>query len=353
MAGNELTSLPVVDLKAWLGTNTQRSSLVAEVREICHDIGFFYIVGHGVPEDFVADYFATMSRFFDLPDIDKRSIDKLKSPHFRGWEAVGAELTNNRPDQREQIDIAVELTPDPHPGPGQPYQRLRGPNQLPDDLVPELRPLIDQFFDHMDGVATVIMEILSTGLGLARDHLSDVFGTESMSLAKLIRYPPTPGGEAGVGAHKDTGFLTILLQGDEDGLQAEHGNGKWVDVPPISGTFVVNIGEMFQQMTGNYFVATPHRVFARKQRHTAGYFHSPALHTVLRPLPLSPEFAEAVAKSSRHTKAGFMARNEDLALGIEGMDTIRDEQVFGMQLWNHYLRSYPDNVSHHYPDTSL
>ena len=107
------TEIPEIDLSAWQGAPADRDALADRVRAVCHDVGFFTLVGHGVPAAFVAEYFAALQRFFALPDDVKARIDKRRSPHFRGWERVGAELTNNRPDHREQLDLSTEHPPYP------------------------------------------------------------------------------------------------------------------------------------------------------------------------------------------------------------------------------------------------
>src|SRR5947209_20563335 len=135
MAGvGAFTAIPVVDLSRWHGSDEERAALAGEVREICHEVGFFHLVGHGVPDDFCSRYFDAMQRFFALPEDVKARVDKRRSRHFRGWERVGAELTNNRPDYREQLDLSTEHPP--YPADIEPaYLRLDGPNQwLPEDL---------------------------------------------------------------------------------------------------------------------------------------------------------------------------------------------------------------------------
>src|SRR6185436_5698294 len=126
--------------------------------------------------------------------------------HFRGWEAVGSELTNNRTDYREQLDVSTEYppyAPDAEP----PYLRLDGPNQwLPEDVLAGFHDLVDEFFARLGVVADVLMEVLSTGLRLEAAHLRVRFGERPLSFAKLIRYPATPPGEAGVNEHHDAGF---------------------------------------------------------------------------------------------------------------------------------------------------
>ena len=130
-----------------------------------------------------------------------------------------------------------------------------------------------------------------------------------LSLAKLISYPPTPPGEAGVNAHHDAGFLTLLMQHGVGGLQVENAVGDWIDVPPRDDAFVVNLGEMLQRMTGNYFVATTHRVIATEARCSSGYFHGPDLRTplenVLAARPASFSWRDRVLDRPAITLAGL------------------------------------------------
>ncbi|MPY94654.1 MAG: isopenicillin N synthase family oxygenase [Acidimicrobiia bacterium] len=343
------TSIPVVSLARWRGTGRDRATLADEVRDICHHVGFFYLVDHGVDAAFCDAYFDALRRFFALPEEVKARIDKGRSPQFRGWERIGAELTNNRADHREQLDVSTENPPH-EPGAQPPYLRLDGPNQwLGEDVLPGFHALVEEFFARMGAVARELMSVLSLGLGLDDGHLDRVFGERPLSLAKLISYPPTPPGEAGVNEHHDAGFLTVLLQHGVGGLQAQNALGQWVDVAPRPGAFVVNLGEMLQEMTGNYFVATTHRVVAAEPRFSSAYFHGPDLRTRLDPLPLAPGFAAAVAASERHANAGFMAKRDELLAGVDGTRS-SGAGVYGQQLWNYYVRSYPDNVARHHPD---
>lgn len=317
-----------------------------ELRRICHEVGFFRLVDHGVDRAFVDDYFAAMKTFFSLPDEVKATIDKIESPWFRGWERLGTELTDNNVDHREQIDVWTEHPPrarDVEPA----YLRLEGPNQWPDEVVPELRPLVERFQREMGTIADRLMAAMCVGLGLEPDHLDRLFGERRMSLVKLIHYPATPAGEAGVNAHHDAGFLTLLWQPDVEGLQAQNQDGEWIDVPPSRDAIVVNLGEILQSMTGNYFVATNHRVISPAERYTSGYFHGPDLRTRLDPLPLDPRFAEAVAASPHHRDAGFMAKRDELLAGERGIRSTASE-TYGDQLWNYFIRSYPDLVARHH-----
>jgi hypothetical protein len=112
---------------------------------------------------------------------------------------------------------------------------------------------------------------------------------------------------------------------------------------------VVNLGEMLQSRTGNYLVATRHRVVAATHRYSAAYFHGPDLRASLAPLELDRGFVDAVAASPRHRDAGFMTRRAELLAGAPGVSGAAPP-VYGEQLWNYYVRSYPAMVREHHPD---
>lgn len=344
----DFTTIPIVDLSPIRGSAAERGALADELRQICHEVGFFIAVNHGIEPAFIDAVFESMRQFFALPDEKKALIDKARSPHFRGWEAVGTEYTNNRPDIREQIDLWTEWPARPRTSPAD-FTRLLGPNQwMPDDVMPGQRALVLEWFDRLGTLADDLLGVLSLGLGLEEDHLVDYFGDEPMSLTKLISYPPTPEGQAGVNAHHDAGFLTLLAAGTTPGLQIQNPSGEWIDVPVVPESFVVNLGEILQSMTGNYFVATPHRVITRTARMSAGYFHGPSLDASLEPLPLDASFAEAVAASPRHSTAGFMAKRDETDAGVGDMASQHRPSTYGEQLWNYFARSYPANMAEHH-----
>ena len=123
-------TLPVIDLEPWFAGNPQqRLELCQRVRQVCHEVGFFYLINHGIPASISDSYLQTLKAFFALSKATKQAIDKHGSAQFRGWEQLGSELTNNQVDYREQIDIGVERSaisdPDPY------YMALVGPNQWP------------------------------------------------------------------------------------------------------------------------------------------------------------------------------------------------------------------------------
>ena len=345
---------PVVDLRRWFdGDCTERRRLAREVGEIGHRTGFFYLVNHGVPESVSVDYLAMAKAFFALPEAVRMAIDKRQSPQFRGWERLGSELTNNRVDYREQIDIGVEREALAHPEPW--YRALIGPNLWPDEAaLPGFRACVEDYFARLSVLAQELLRIMSLALGLQEDHIERVFGAEPSPYLKLIRYPRTLAGGQGVGVHKDSGFLTLLLQDETPGLEALANDDTWYRVDPLPGSLVVNTGELLQLITCNYFIATPHRVVNResRERYSSAFFYSPDLDTPLDPLPLSEALRRRVARSERHRGEGLMVSRAEMAAGAGPMSSRVRPAVFGEKYWQRWVRSYPEIAQRFYPDHS-
>ncbi len=343
------TQIPIVDLSQHSQKSGSTPQALGEhLVQICHEVGFFVLTGHGLDPALLKTVELQARALFQLPQTIKQRIDKRHSRHFRGWEPVGTEFTNGRPDIREQVDLWSEHAP--RAASVQPnYWRLLGPNQwLSETELPGFRVALEQWFDALGGLADELMSLLSRGLGLAPDAFETRFGQERMSLTKLICYPATPPGDFGVNAHHDTGFLTLVAPGAVAGLQVQAPAGDWIDVPNIPGALVVNLGEMLQAITGNYLLATPHRVVTQEPRLSLAYFHGPGLDTPLVRLPLAQRFQDKVSASERHTKAGFMARRDETAQGVADMQSSYQAEVYGEQLWNYFERSYPKHVTQHY-----
>src|SRR6267142_3152162 len=143
-AGETNGPIPLLDLGRFDAGEAKRAASLADLRAAAHDVGFFYVTGHGVDPGLLDDLMDSARRFFSLPDADKLAIEMVNSPHFRGYNRVAAERTRGRPDLREQIDIGAERPALPRGGNSPAWARLQGPNQWPATL-PELRPAVERW----------------------------------------------------------------------------------------------------------------------------------------------------------------------------------------------------------------
>ncbi len=320
------TDLPVLNLAdADSDPRAFRAALLAAT----HDVGFFYLVGHGIPTTLTDDLLSVARAFFTLPAKAKDEISQLNSPHFRGYSRLGGELTNGRTDWREQIDIGPER---PALDDAVDFWNLQGPNQWPTAL-PELRPAVEAWDAALSQIGTRLLRHWAAALGASETIFDDAFAEAPATLIKVVRYPGSADTEQGVGAHKDSGVLTLLLvEPGSSGLQVEARDGRWIDAPPIAGALIVNVGELLEVATGGYLRATRHRVLAPApgtDRLSIPFFFNPALDARIPVLDLPAELAE-------HTR---------------GVDADPDNPIFdtyGANAWKSRVRAHPDVALRHH-----
>jgi isopenicillin N synthase-like dioxygenase len=287
-------SLPVLDLPGFDAQPEERAAFLRALRTAAQGRGFFYLTGHGISDDLIREVLAISRRFFALPERDKRSIEMINSPHFRGYTRAGLEFTRGKPDWREQLDVGAEREALPWDRSTPPWTRLQGPNQWPQAL-PELKPTLLRYQAEVTALAIKVLRAFAAALDQPDDVFEPIYAPAPNQLIKIIRYPGRDAGEGdqGVGAHKDSGFVTILLQDQVAGLQVETESG-WVDAPPLPGSFVVNIGEILELASNGVLRANVHRVVSPPlgvDRLSVAFFLGARLDATVPLLDLSPELA--------------------------------------------------------------
>jgi isopenicillin N synthase-like dioxygenase len=328
------STLPLIDFSLLDGSADDQARFRDELRRATHEVGFFYLVGHGVSDEQFAAMIATARRFFALPEAEKLAIENTLSPHFRGYTRVGGELTLGKQDWREQIDIGAEREAVPAGDGVEDYWVLDGPNLWPESL-PELKTETLAWIDRLNDIGGRLLSAWAEALGADADHFGEAFGERPSPNMKIIRYPgksgPVP--EQGVGAHKDLGVLTLLyVEEGKGGLQVEK-DGEWIDAPPVPGAFVVNIGELLEVATDGYLKATRHRVISPAEgdeRISIPYFHGPALDAEIPHITLPPELQAAAD-----------------GVTLDPHNTIHP--VFGRNWLKSRVRAHPNVVEAHHP----
>jgi len=327
------SAVPIIDLVRLDDDPAERAAFLRDLRSAARDVGFFYLTGHGITTAEIDAVFAAARRFFALPEEEKLAIEMANSSQFRGYTRVGGELTRGRQDWREQLDIGVERDAVPQK-PGQPaWTRLHGPNQWPANL-PDLKPALLAWQGQVTDVAIHLLKAFALALDQPENIFEPIYSGEPNHRMKIVRYPGRDGADGqGVGAHKDGGFLTLLLQDEHRGLQVETAAG-WADVTPIRGTLVVNIGELLELASNGYLRATMHRVVtpaADIERLSVPFFFGARLDATVPLVSLPPALA---------AEARGPASDPDNPL-------FRD---VGSNVLKSRLRSHPDVARRHYAD---
>ena len=320
-----MTHLPTLSLDA---LRSGEAAAIERLRTVSRDVGFFYLVDH---DQDGAEALALARAFFELPQAEKAALRMVNSPHFRGYTLAGEELTRGQQDWREQFDIGAERPRLPE---GPAWHRLQGPNQWPESL-PGFKAALLRWQEAQTCIAQDLLRALALALRQPRERFDPAFAVEPVQHLKLLHYPgQVPGGpDQGVGPHKDSGFITLLQQDSHAGLQVQQ-EGSWVDVHPVPGTLVVNLGEALEITTNGYLRATQHRVVSPphgRERYSVAFFLGPRLDADLPALPLPPELAAQARGITQDPLNRLVAHS-------------------GQNYLKGRLRSHPDVAARHYAD---
>jgi isopenicillin N synthase-like dioxygenase len=255
------------------------ASLARDINDALISAGFFAIRGHGVPTAITQAAFAASQRFFALSDAEKARWHINLSAHQRGFDPIGWQALDptQAPDFKESFYMGVEAL---------------GANQWPDEaLLPGFRDACEAYSAAMHHLARRLMALFEAALTLPTGHFNHSMRAPNCT-TRLLHYPPQPAraepGQIGCGAHTDWGALTLLAQDDAGGLQVQKQDGAWLDVPPLPGALVVNIGDMMQRWTNDHWRSAPHRVINRhsgRDRWSIAYFFDLDSDAVIAPLP--------------------------------------------------------------------
>ncbi len=286
----DFDSVPVIDFTGMGGDAAAKAGVAARLRDACANVGFFYIAGHGVPQDLVDRMFAQCPRFFGLPDEEKMRIHVKTSSQLLGYVTFKDENANpgvGTGDMHEAFDFTAE---DRYDGdrfiPGDVRQ---SGNLWPADL-PGFYETLTEYSIAMRGLAHRIFGAFALALDLPETYFDQLASTP-MSLVRLLHYPSQPGPfdetRMGTGAHTDHECFTILNQDSVQALQVRNHAGRWIDAPPIRGTFVVNVGDQMARWTNGAFASTLHRVanLSGKARYSIPCFIGANADAVIEALP--------------------------------------------------------------------
>ncbi len=283
----------MIDVAPLLDPNATDASLAdtaAQIDAACRTVGFFSIVGHGVPVGLQDRLETAAHRFFSQSEAAKAEISMANAgAAWRGWFPVGGQLTSGVPDRKEGIYFGIEHAPD-HPRVLD-ATPLHGLNQFPRESD-VLRLAVLDWLDALRPVADGVMRGLAVGLGLPADWFEQQLTGDPTVLFRIFHYPPADLASHdetwGVGEHTDYGLLTLLAQDHLGGLQVRTVDGAWMEVEPTPGTIVCNLGDMLERLTGGRYRSTPHRVrnTSGRSRLSFPYFFDPSWDATVPTLPI-------------------------------------------------------------------
>ncbi|CAI8602862.1 unnamed protein product [Vicia faba] len=209
-----LLQVPVIDFTGH--EECRRLEIIGEIKRASETWGFFQMVNHGVPDYVMDDMLKVVKEF------------------------------------HEQANWRDTILFDFQDGP------------LDQQAYPLVcREAVSKYMEHILKLKEILSELLPEALGLKKDYLANIKCMKS-EIVVCHYYPPCPQPELTFGTtkHSDPSSLTILLQDTIGGLQVLHQN-QWIDITPIHGALVANIGDFMQLISNDKFKSVEHRVLAR------------------------------------------------------------------------------------------
>ncbi|PIA34004.1 hypothetical protein AQUCO_03900116v1 [Aquilegia coerulea] len=297
--------IPIVDL------SDSRSIIIDQINQASQTLGFFQITNHDIPLN-------VLNRMIEsVKEFNEQSTD-VKSRYYTREMGRGVSFSTNfdlftskAASWRDTLQVKL------------------GPTPIDTDLLPEICKIeVIEWDQHIVRLGETLMGILSEALGLTENKLKDLSFLENrLMVAHYYPYCPQPDRTVGITPHTDPGVLTILLQDQIGGLQVKHGE-DWINVEPIEGALVINIGDILQMVTNGRYKSVEHRVLAnpnKQPRISVGVFFNPSNREELYG-PLDELVSqEKPAIYRRFTLKEFMGKL--FARGLDGKSLIDNFKV--------------------------
>jgi isopenicillin N synthase-like dioxygenase len=243
--------IPILDLSDLVdGRPDAVDDLAGRLERALTDIGFFFVVGHGLDWELVRRVYAAAAELHALPVDRLRSI-AMDGDHggylgYAGGTSYASEIAGEV--RTPNLNAAFFV----HRG------GYRHGNRWPD--LPGFRELVDTYMDAATDLARRLLPVLARSLDLPADHFDEAFDDPSVTL-RLSHYPPVDYGEHdwGLAPHTDSSIFTLLPDNEVPGLEIRPAGHDWIVPPSLPRSFLVNSGDMLKRWTNHRFRSTAHR----------------------------------------------------------------------------------------------
>ena len=244
-------SIPIVDLS--LPAPVAAAAVAAAAR----DWGFFHLVNYHhldhalITSDYPARALAAIRAFNELPGPER-------AKHYARAPADGGVSYSSNVDLFRSPSASWRDT-------------MEVENADPACIPAACRAELLEWDAQATAVGRALLGLLSRGLGLRRDTALEEASCLEGKVMVCHYYPvcPEPERTMGIVAHTDPGVLVVLAQDGVGGLQVKHtgdeGRSQWVDVKPVPGALVINVGDLLQMMSNDEYKSVEHRVVMNTQ----------------------------------------------------------------------------------------
>lgn len=298
-----MQEVPLLDMEDLLSGDTSRHCrFVQQMGDAMRELGFARIKHHSVSLELIDEAYRMSQTFFDQPRPEKLRCFREESCGNRGYVPFGREKAkdSNAVDLKEFYHVGREVDPSHE------FYPIYGPNLWPEGL-PRLQSVTYALYEQFDRCGQQLLSALAEYLQLPQDFFVPLT-RDGNSILRLIHYPAvdesaetTRNGSIRAAAHEDINLMTLLPSATDGGLQIlRRSDGQWVDVKEGPGELIVDTGDMFQRLTGNFIRATTHRVLnpmsfgaPNRPRYSMPFFMHCNPSALLDPGAMAPGIAQA------------------------------------------------------------
>ncbi|XP_057513449.1 1-aminocyclopropane-1-carboxylate oxidase-like [Actinidia eriantha] len=270
-----MEAFPVIDMEKLNGE--ERAASMEVIKDACENWGFFELMNHGISHELM-DTVEMLTKGHYKKCMEQRFKEMVAS---KGLEAVQSEID----DLDWESTFFLRHLP------------VSNISEIP-DLEEDYRKTMKEFAEKLEKLAEQLLDLLCENLGIEKGYLKKAFyGSKGPTFGtKVSNYPPCPRPELikGLRAHTDAGGLILLFQDDKvSGLQLLK-DDKWVDVPPMKHSIVINLGDQLEVITNGKYKSVMHRVIAQPDgnRMSIASFYNPGSDAVIYPAPALVEKEE-------------------------------------------------------------
>ncbi|KAF4334218.1 gibberellin 3-beta hydroxylase [Fusarium beomiforme] len=284
----ELDIIPIIDAsRIWSEKIQDRQAVAEEIRTASREIGFFYLINHGIDEKYAEGALEQAKRFFALPEEKKMEVFTGLVPNeYVGYHPM--KCYNRNGWKHQDLSEAFNWSYDPKEDPEAVDDCEKSVSIWPSN-VPGFREGLYAYHTELLRLARQLTRIFALALHLPENSFDEYIRKPEAGM-RILHYPEqkhSADDQNGIGAHTDVECFTMVTQDSAGGLELLSKNGTWVKAKPIPGSLVVNIADCFMRQTNDFFVSTVHRVINKsgRERYSVPFFFGFDREKLLEPVP--------------------------------------------------------------------
>ncbi|XP_057536332.1 1-aminocyclopropane-1-carboxylate oxidase homolog 1-like isoform X1 [Amaranthus tricolor] len=245
---NVQRQVPIIDFEG-IDRKDRYEEIVKQILEASQKWGFFQVVNHGIPSHVLDKMLDGLRMFHELDGEIKKQFytrELITTGKTFVYNSNYDLYTSRAANWRDSLSINA----------------FYSSGHIDPQEIPEIfRDVCWEYINQVRKLGDILLELISVALGLEPDYLNEKLECSNGWSLVNHYYPACPAPELTIGTskHTDPSFITILLQDQIGGLQVFNDN-QWVDVQPIPGAFVVNIGDNLQILSNDKLKSVYHRV---------------------------------------------------------------------------------------------